>query len=202
MKDFNGYLNNVVLECEADLELAEAHYTAFLKALGIWDIMEDEPKRRTPARVVKAYLEFFGNNLEPLNFTTFDVPENDCDSCNIVAVRNIEFASLCAHHHLPFQGVAHVGYIPHLKVVGLSKIPRVVEHFTHGAMIQEDVCERIADFLFEELGAHGVVVVMKAEHTCLSTRGARKPGHEALTISVRGLTNGDQRLDRFLNSLT
>jgi GTP cyclohydrolase I len=165
-----------------DIAEAATHYEEFLRSLGIWDLMEEEPRARTPARVVQAYLEFFGNNLAPLNFTTFPVTNPD----QMVVVSNISFASLCAHHHLPFHGVCHVGYVPLERVCGLSKIPRVVEHLTHGAMIQEDVTTAIAQFLWEQLSPMGVAVLMEAEHTCMSLRGVRKPGHTASTLEYRG----------------
>ena len=201
----NGYIARVVKEADANVDAAEFYYTEFLKALGIWGIMEDEPQQRTPARVVHAYLEFFGNNLEPINFTTFDVPECSRDSWDIVSVYDIQFASLCAHHHLPFTGICHIGYLPCKSVAGLSKLPRVVEHLTHGALIQEDVTRRIADYLHAALDCHGVVVVMEAEHSCLAHRGVRKPGHTARTIAVRGifaLPEGEARLQAFLGGIS
>jgi len=179
-------------------ETAEHHYIEFLKSLGIWDKMEDEPRLRTPARVVEAYLEFFGNKLTPINFTTFPIPQGECP--RFVAVCNITFASLCAHHHLPFTGVCHVGYLPGDRVAGLSKIPRVVEHLTHGAMIQEDVTEGVADYLEENLDPVGVIVVMDAEHTCMSLRGVRKPGHRARTMAMRGTLPHDY-LQAFWNQV-
>ena len=167
---------------------AQIHYSDMLMALDIWDLMGDEPKKRTPARVVEAYCEFFGNNLEPINFTTFPI----LGATNqMVFVGNIDFASLCAHHHLPFFGKVHVAYYPNKVVCGLSKIPRVVEQYTHGALIQEDVVESIADHLFEELEALGVAVAMEAEHTCMALRGVRKPGHRAVSLTYRGCFTTD-----------
>lgn len=201
---YNGYLAPVVREENADLRQAEFFYTKFLQALGIWDIMDEEPKQRTPARVAHAYLEFFGNNLEPINFTTFPVPLCLDGSCDIVSVYDIEFASLCAHHHLPFTGQCHIGYLPKLRVAGLSKLPRVVEHLTHGALIQEDVTREIADFLYRELECHGVVVVMEAEHSCMALRGVRKPGHTTRTIATRGVfakPEGEARLRLFMEGI-
>jgi len=177
----------------ADLLKAEAAYVVFLRYLGIWDTMEEEPRQRTPARVVQSYLEFFGNNLKPINFTTFP-----CKSRQLVVVKDITFAALCAHHHLPFVGKCHVGYYPRKVVAGLSKIPRVVEFFTHGALIQEDVTERIAVYLSTALRARGVIVVMEAEHTCMALRGVRKPGHTAMTLVTRGIFDKSELIDRFL----
>lgn len=174
-------------------------YEEFLKHLGIWDIMGDEPKKRTPTRVAYTFLEFFGNTLEPLNFTVFPVSS---EHNRLVIIKDIQFAALCAHHHLPFIGRCHVGYIPNEVVAGLSKIARVVEHFTHGAVIQEDVTEDIAEFLHQKLGAIGTVVLMEGEHSCMSLRGIRKPGHQIITLATRGCYCNPQRsarLNRFLN---
>jgi GTP cyclohydrolase I len=169
----------------------------FLRALGVWDIMGEEPKRRTPARVVHAMVELFGGELEPINFTTFPAPENS--STGIVVVKDIQFSSLCAHHHLPFTGLCHVGYVPNMSVVGISKIPRVVEHAVHGASIQEDVTESIAEYLQVHLSPCGVIVLMNAEHTCMCSRGIRKPGANVTTMAVRGCFCDDGiMVDRFL----
>lgn len=200
----NGYLAPVIKAINADLEQAEFFYVKFLQALGIWEIMEDEPRQRTPARVAHSYLEFFGDSLEPINFTTFPVPHCSVESCDVVSVYDIEFASLCAHHHLPFTGRCHIGYLPCEYVAGLSKLPRVVEHLTHGALIQEDVTRKIADYLFEALACHGVVVVMEATHSCMALRGVRKPGHTARTIATRGVfttPEGETRLRLFMEGI-
>lgn len=194
------YVQSIPEPDETAIDNAVYYYEQFLKALGIWDVMEEEPQQRTPARVVHSYLEFFGNKLEPLNFTCFDFVPSDERVGTIQLVGNISFASLCAHHHLPFFGRAHVAYIPGDTVVGLSKIARVVELFTHGALIQEDVTERIANFLFthDVLTPRGVVVMMEAEHTCMGLRGARKPGHRIVTLTQRGEFCDPNRLNQFL----
>lgn len=182
-----------------DIYKAVRAYGEFLKHLGIWDVMGDEPKKRTPTRVAYTFLEFFGNTLEPLNFTTFPL---NSEHNRLVITKDIQFASLCSHHHLPFVGKCHVGYIPCQVVAGLSKIARVVEHFTHGAVIQEDVTEDIAEFLHKRLGAYSTAVLMEGEHSCMSLRGVRKPGHQIITLATRGLYSEPGHslaLDRFLN---
>ena len=173
-------------------EIAREHYVKFLKALGIWDLMGDEPRVRTPTRVVESFCEFFGNNLEPINFTTFPISSK---TDQMVFVGDIDFAALCAHHHLPFFGKCHVAYYPDKKVCGLSKIPRAIEHFTHGALIQEDVAEALADYLEKKLDPHGVAVAIEAEHTCMSLRGVKKPGHRTVSIVYRGTFNHEKRAD-------
>jgi GTP cyclohydrolase I len=175
-------MNHITAPSFEKMKQAALYYKLFLEELGIWDIMEAEPKSRTPMRVVQSYLEFFGNNLAPINFTTFPT-----DSHQMVSVLNISFAALCAHHHLPFVGKCHVGYIPDGLVPGLSKVARVVEHFTHGALIQEEVTDNIANYLQTMLQPKGVIVVMQAEHSCMTVRGVRKPGSETLTVAKRGV---------------
>lgn len=182
-----------------DVYKAIRAYEEFLKHLGIWDIMGDEPKKRTPTRVAYTFLEFFGNTLEPLNFTVFPVSSKHN---RLVITKDIQFAALCSHHHLPFIGRCHIGYLPNEVVAGLSKIARVVEHFTHGAVIQEDVTEDIAEFLQARLDAAGTVVLMEGEHSCMSLRGVRKPGHQIITLATRGVycqASYSHELDRFLN---
>lgn len=110
----------------------------------------------------------------------------------LVLVREISFNSLCEHHLLPFMGVAHVGYLPNGRIVGLSKLARVVEEVSHRPQVQERMTDQIADLLAEELDAKGVVVVIEATHTCMTIRGVRKPGSRTVTSAVRGLFKTNQ----------
>lgn len=110
----------------------------------------------------------------------------------LVLVREISFNSLCEHHLLPFMGVAHVGYLPNGRIVGLSKLARVVEEVSHRPQVQERMTDQIADLLSEELDAKGVVVVIEATHTCMTIRGVRKPGSRTVTSAVRGLFKTNQ----------
>jgi len=184
---------------EECLTEAIEHYMGFLQRLGIWDAMGEEPKRRTPARVAAAYLELFGRKLEPINFTVFPAPDYKTKCDDLIVVRGIQFSSLCSHHHMPFDGLCNVGYVPDRWIVGISKIPRVVEHATHGASIQEDVTADIANFLEAALQAKGVIVMMTAEHSCMTCRGVRKPGASVVTLTTRGCFNESQALiDRFI----
>ena len=107
-------------------------------------------------------------------------------------VREISFNSLCEHHLLPFMGVAHVGYLPNGRIVGLSKLARVVEEVSHRPQVQERMTDQVADLLYEELDAKGVVVVLEATHTCMTIRGVRKPGSLTVTSAVRGLFKTNQ----------
>jgi GTP cyclohydrolase I len=105
----------------------------------------------------------------------------------IVLVRDIAFNSVCEHHLLPFMGHAHIGYMPNGRVVGLSKLARVVEVVSHRPQVQERMTEQIADLLEHDLGAKGVAVVVEATHTCMTIRGVRKPGSLCVTSAIKGV---------------
>ena len=110
----------------------------------------------------------------------------------LVLIRDISFNSMCEHHLLPFIGVAHVGYLPRGKVVGLSKLARIVEEVSRRPQVQERMSHTIAELINQELDAKGVVVVLEAEHSCMTIRGIRKPGSVTVTSSVRGLFKTNQ----------
>jgi GTP cyclohydrolase I len=105
----------------------------------------------------------------------------------LVLVRDIAFHSMCEHHLLPFMGHAHIGYIPDGRVLGLSKLARVVEAVSHKPQVQERMTEQIADLLEHDLGAKGVAVVLEASHTCMTIRGVRKPGSLCVTSAIKGV---------------
>ena len=139
----------------------------------------------TPARVARMYAELFaglhtdpGRHLERVFEETYD---------EMVLVRDISFNSMCEHHLLPFMGRAHVGYLPNGRVTGLSKLARVVEEISKRPQVQERMTHQIADLVSNVLDAKGVIVVLEAEHTCMTIRGIRKPGSVTVTSSVRGL---------------
>ena len=168
-------------------ERAIGHYRAFLKALGYGMIAEpamnaEASGKDTAQRAVEAYIEFFNKGQKHFHFTTF---ENGTAKGMVVAA-HIEFASMCAHHFLPYTGVAHVGYIPDTRVCGLSKIIRAVDHYAHRPSIQENLTSRIATFLYEQLEPQGCGVVIEATHCCMSIRGVTRPGHVTVTSDVRG----------------
>lgn len=140
----------------------------------------------TPARVARMYAEVFEgleqDAHEPLS-TTFDIEHQE-----LVLVRDIAFHSMCEHHLLPFHGTAHVGYIPGGGVVtGLSKLARLVNVYAHRPQVQERLTFQIADALIDELGADGAIVVIEAEHMCMSMRGVRAAGARTVTSAVRGM---------------
>ncbi|WP_335938336.1 GTP cyclohydrolase I FolE [Streptomyces sp. PTD5-9] len=169
---------------EFDEKRAEAAVRELLLAVG--EDPDREGLRETPGRVARAYKEILaGLRQEPEDVltTTFDLGHDE-----MVLVRDIEIVSLCEHHLLPFHGVAHVGYIPAEsgKITGLSKLARLVDVFARRPQVQERLTTQIADSLMRILEARGAIVVIEAEHMCMSVRGIRKPGAKTTTSAVRG----------------
>ncbi|QOR48101.1 GTP cyclohydrolase I FolE [Trueperella pecoris] len=167
-----------------DSARAEAAVRELLIAIG--EDPDRDGLKDTPARVARSYAEIFGGlgedpgeHLEKV----FDVGHQE-----MVLVRDIPMYSMCEHHLLPFHGVAHVGYIPGPdgRVTGLSKLARLVDGYAHRPQVQERLTTEVADALAERLGASGVIVVVEAEHLCMSMRGVRKPGSRTVTSAVRG----------------
>jgi GTP cyclohydrolase I len=178
-----------------DRAAAERAAADLLAALGA--DLRDPGLTDTPRRVADAYLELL--TPEPFEATTFP---NDEGYDELVVVRDIPFRSLCMHHLLPFHGVAHVGYLPAERIVGLSKLARVVELFARRLQVQERLTVQIADWLQEELDPKGVGVVIEAEHLCMSLRGVQKPGTLTVTSALHGLVRDDQRTRQEFLSLT
>ncbi len=169
---------------QVDVARAEAAVREFLSAIG--EDPDREGLRETPARVAKAARELYaGLWQDPAEVLskTFSIEHNE-----LIIVRDIPMYSTCEHHLLPFHGVAHLGYIPadDGKVTGLSKLGRLVEVFARRPQVQEQITTQIADALVEHLGAQGVIVVVEAEHLCMSMRGVQKPGSRTITSAVRG----------------
>jgi len=139
----------------------------------------------TPRRIAQLYAEMFsGLHEDPASVLTPTFPEAHEE---MVILRHIPFYSLCEHHFLPFFGQAHVGYVPRGRVVGASKIARLVDVLARRPQLQERLTSQVADALMEGLQPHGVAVVVEAEHLCLSMRGVRKPGAVLVTSAVRGV---------------
>jgi GTP cyclohydrolase I len=142
----------------------------------------------TPIRVAKMWVNeiFAGYSVDPFSLLkTFDSHEYD----GMVILKDIPVVSSCAHHLVPFTGYAHVGYLPNGRVVGLSKVARVVAAYSRRLQIQERLTKQIADTMFEGLEARGVMVVLEAEHMCLTIRGVQAPGTKTITSAVRGVYN-------------
>lgn len=180
---------------EIDLGRAERAVAELLAALG--QGIDDEHTRDTPRRVAAAYAEM----LTPRSFNLTTFP-NDEGYDELVLARDIPFHSLCQHHMLPFKGVAHVGYLPGERILGLSKLARVVELFARGLQVQERLTKQVADWLQDQLDPKGVGVVMEAEHLCMSLRGVQADGSRTVTSALHGLLRSDHRSRAEFFSLT
>ncbi len=168
-----------------DQARAEAAVRELLHAIG--EDPDREGLRDTPARVARAYAELtlgLHQTPEDVLTTTFDLGHDE-----MVLVRDIELWSMCEHHLVPFTGVAHVGYIPNGsgKITGLSKLARVVDVFAKRPQVQERLTTQVADALVRILEPRGVIVVIEAEHLCMTMRGVRKAGARTITSAVRGM---------------
>jgi GTP cyclohydrolase I len=170
-----------------DLAGAERAVHDLLVALG-HDPASDVHLADTPRRVAQAYAELL--TPPPFDLTTFP---NDEAYDELVLARDIPFQSLCQHHLLPFHGVAHVGYIPAGRILGLSKLARVVDLFARGLQVQERLTCQVADWLEDRLAPKGVGVVVEAEHLCMSLRGVKAAGSQTVTSALRGLVRDDGR---------
>ena len=168
---------------QVDRPRIEAAVREILLAVG------EDPDREglcdTPARVARMYAELFGGlEKDPRrHLRKFFTEEYD----EMVLVRGISFHSMCEHHLLPFSGQAHIGYVPNGKVVGLSKLARVVDDVSHRPQVQERMTEQVANLLIEELDVKGVAVVIEAVHSCMTVRGVRRPGSVCVTSAMKGI---------------
>jgi GTP cyclohydrolase IA len=164
---------------DRDLAAAERAAADFLQALGVG--LDSESLRDTPRRMAQAYADL----LTPRDFNVTTFP-NDEGYDELVLVRDIPIRSVCEHHLLPFVGVAHVGYLPGDRILGLSKLARLVELFAHGPQVQERLTKQIADWLDAQLRPRGVGVVVEAEHLCMTLRGVQAAGARTLTSTLLG----------------
>ena len=178
-----------------DVGRAEAAVHDLLGALGADPA--DESLRDTPRRVARMYAELL--TPAPVALTTFP---NDEGYDELVIARGIAVHSLCEHHLLPFHGVAHVAYLPGDRIVGLSKLARVVDLFAGRLQVQERLTRQVADWLWERLAPRGVGVVVEAEHMCMSMRGVRKPGAATVTSALLGTIRTDPRTREEFLALT
>ncbi|MEU5786771.1 GTP cyclohydrolase I FolE [Micromonospora purpureochromogenes] len=171
---------------DRDLVAAEQAAAAFLAALGV--DLDAAGLAETPGRMARAYAEL----LTPREFrlTTFD---NDEGYDELVVARGIPIRSVCEHHLLPFIGVAHVGYLPGERILGLSKLARVAELFAHGPQVQERLTKQIADWLTAHLRPRGVGVVVEAQHLCMTLRGVQAVGATTVTSTLLGALRDDSR---------
>src|ERR671926_1303748 len=182
-----SHLHSVAPAAETiDLARAQRAARELLVALGC--DLEAESVRDTPRRMAGAYAELL--TPRPFRATTFP---NDEGYDELVVAREIAFHSLCEHHLLPFHGVAHVGYLPGERIVGLSKLARVVELFARGLQVQERLTTQVADWLQARLRPRGVGVVLEAEHMCMSLRGVQASGSKTVTSTLLGALRDDAR---------
>jgi GTP cyclohydrolase I len=169
-----------------DLAAAEEAAAAFLTALGI--DLDSDGLADTPGRMARAYAELLtARDFQP---TTFP---NDEGYDELVLARSIPIRSVCEHHLLPFIGVAHVGYLPGERILGLSKLARVVELFAHRPQVQERLTKQVADWLHSQLRPKGVGVVIEAEHLCMTLRGVQASGARTITSTLLGAVRDDAR---------
>lgn len=169
-----------------DVEAAERAAAVFLTALGV--PLASESLHATPGRMARAYAEMFAPRR--FDLTTFP---NDAGYDELVIARSIPVHSVCEHHMLPFVGVAHVGYLPGGRILGLSKFARVVEMFARRPQVQERLTIQVADWLQANLAPRGVGVVVHAEHLCISMRGVRSDGIRTVSSALRGELRDDAR---------
>ncbi|MGN6587970.1 MAG: GTP cyclohydrolase I FolE [Solirubrobacterales bacterium] len=180
---------------QIDRAAAQRAAADLLTALGA--DLESDGLRETPRRMVDAYAELL--TPQPFRATTF---ANDEGYDELVLVRAIPFHSLCMHHMLPFHGVAHIGYLPDERIVGLSKLGRVVELFARDLQVQERLTTQVADWIQERLAPKGVGVVLEAEHLCMSLRGVQKFGATTVTSALLGQVRDDPRTRQEFLALT
>jgi len=178
-----------------DLDAAEQAAADLLHALGI--STDTETLRGTPGRMARAYAEMF--SPDAFDMTTFP---NDEGYDELVLVRDIPMRSVCEHHLLPFVGVAHVGYLPGVRILGLSKLARLVTHFAARPQVQERLTKQVAGWLDQHLHPRGVGVVIEAEHTCMTLRGVGATGSSTVTSTLLGTLRDDSRTRQELFSLT
>jgi GTP cyclohydrolase I len=178
-----------------DLAAAERAAGDLLRALGIR--LDSESLAGTPGRMARAYAELF--SPRPFNLTTFP---NEEGYDELVLARGIPVRSVCEHHLLPFVGVAHVGYLPGDRILGLSKLARVVEHFACRPQVQERLTKQVADWLADQLRPKGVGVVIEAEHSCMTLRGVQAVGSSTVTSTMLGVLREDARSRQEFFALT
>jgi len=184
---------------DVDLKYVGAHE-------GVRKLLEyigENPEREglvdTPSRVLKAYSEMLSGysvDIADILKTTF---QDGIDYDQMIVVKDIPFISYCEHHMLPFPGVAHVGYLPNNRVVGLSKIPRIVDAFSKRLQVQERLTDQVADAIYDYLDPVGVGVIVQATHTCMTMRGVKKPGASMVTTALRGSFMEAEQRQEFYN---
>jgi GTP cyclohydrolase I len=200
MKNNDNGDNSIPIGNDAQLvEKMAKHMTGIMRELNL--DLADPNYVETPARVAKMYLEMFHGlreGAEP-KVTTFP---NDGDYHHMVIEKEIPFYSMCAHHFVPFYGHAHIAYIPGETIVGLSKLPRILEFYAKRPQLQERLTEQVAEFLWGRLAPQGVMVVIEARHLCVEMRGVKKSGALTTTSALRGCFADRKVREEFLALLS
>ena len=182
----------LMAKCETDfnVDLPRIERAVREILLAVGEDPDREGLQRTPARMARMYAELFsGLHQDPEQHLEAMFDE---DHHEMVVLRDISFSSMCEHHLMPFQGQAHIVYIPGGKVLGLSKLARIVDMFAHRPQVQERLTSQVADVLAKRLHVKGCAVVMEAMHTCMTCRGVKKPGSVMITSALRGLMHTNQ----------
>ena len=183
---------------ERKVQEISAHVRRIIEVLGL--DLSDPNLAETPERVAKMYLEMFQGLSEGAEPKVTFFP-NDERYTAMVMEKDIPFYSMCSHHFVPFYGHAHLAYIPNDRIVGLSKMPRIVEFYAHRPQLQERLTEQIAGFLEEKLCPQGAMVVIEARHLCVEMRGVKKPGALTVTSAIRGIFFNKPVREEFLDLL-
>ena len=163
---------------------------------GIGEEVNREGLRETPGRVARMCREIYGGMWQDAGVHL--AKQFEADNNELVLEKDITFYSMCEHHLLPFYGKAHIAYIPNGKVAGLSKLARTVEVYARRAQIQEKLTAQIADALWEHLNPQGVMVIVEAEHMCMTMRGVKKPGSKTMSYATRGSIKEDPQMQRMI----
>jgi GTP cyclohydrolase I len=186
------------IEDEKKIREISSHMRRILVELGLDS--SDPNLVETPERVAKMYLEMFSGLSEGAEPKVTFFP-NDERYASMVMEKDIPFYSMCSHHFVPFYGHAHLAYIPNDKIVGLSKMPRILEFYARRPQLQERLTEQIAGFLEDKLSPQGVMVVIEARHLCVEMRGVKKPGALTVTSAIRGIFYNKSVREEFLDLL-
>ncbi len=187
------------VDVDPRVDLLAAHVREMIRILGL-DPEKDANLVDTDVRVARMYLEIF-SGLDSGNRPRLTTFPNDEHYSAMVMEKDIPFYSMCAHHFVPFYGHGHIAYIPNERIVGLSKLPRLLEFYARRPQLQERLTEQVASTLEEELKPQGVMVVVEARHLCVEMRGVKKPGAMTVTSAIRGIFLQKAVREEFLDLL-
>jgi GTP cyclohydrolase I len=188
------------LDDELKIELIEKHFREIMQILGL--DLSDDSLRGTPHRVAKMYVTEIFSGLNPANAPEVKLFENKYQYKNMLVEKSISFHSLCEHHFVPIIGKAHVAYIPNGKVVGLSKLNRIVRYFARRPQVQERMTIQIANMLKEALGTNDVAVLIEADHMCVASRGVQDVTSNTITTEYSGKFLDVKTREEFLRYIT